>query len=193
MSTQIDSARTALLVLDHQAMLIEGYTTDPVAHLARVAALLDKVRTAGLPVFYVTVGFRPGYPEVSDNNLMFSGVRAGRRFKLGDPGSAIPPAIAPAEQEPVIIKHRVSAFHGTDLETMLKARRIDTLAMFGIATSGVVTSTVRAGADLDYRMIVISDLCADNDAKLHGLLIERLLPRQAEVVDAETFLSRLSA
>jgi len=191
MNDAIDLRRTAVLVLDHQAMLINGYTSDPGAHLIRVAALLASVRTAGLAIFYVIVGFRPGYPEVSDNNVMFSGVRAGGRFQFDDPASAIPSEIAPEGDEPVVTKHRVGAFAGTDLEMLLKARGIDTLALFGIATSGVVTSTVRAAADLDYRLIVLSDLCADNDAELHATLLGKLFPRQAEVIEMEAFVARL--
>lgn len=193
MTDTIDVTRTALLVLDHQAMLTQNYTPDPAAHLAKVAALLDRVRAAGMAVFYVTVGFRAGYPEVSDNNMMFSGVKAGGRFRLGDPLAEIPAEIAPRDDEPVVVKHRVSSFAGTDLEMLLRARRIDTIAMFGIATSGVVTSTVRAAADLDYRQIVISDLCLDLDQELHEALLGKLFPKQAEVIDSATFVGRLPA
>jgi len=54
------------------------------------------------------------------------------------PLGAIPPAIAPKEGEIVVTKHRVSAFAGTDLAMILGANDIDTLVLFGIATSGVV-------------------------------------------------------
>jgi len=193
MNDTINPATTALLVLDHQTMLVEGYAPDPAAHLARVADLLASVRAADVAVIYVTVGFRPGYPEVADSNVMFSGVRSGGRFQFGDPQSAIPAAIAPRGDEPVVVKHRVSAFAGTDLAMLLRARKIETLAMFGIATSGVVTSTVRAAADLDYRLIVLKDLCADTDASLHTMLIDTLFPRQAETITADTFVARLPA
>lgn len=189
----IDLSRTALLVLDHQTMLVQNYAKDPEAHLAKVAALLDRVRAAGMAVLYVTVGFRPGYPEVSDNNMMFSGVRAGQRFGAGDPLAAIPAEIAPRDDEPVVVKHRVSSFESTDLAMLLRARGIDTLVMFGIATSGVVTSTVRAAADLDYAMIVLEDLCLDLDQELHDMLVGKLFPKQAEVVSASAFLDRLPA
>jgi nicotinamidase-related amidase len=50
---------------------------------------------------------------------------------------------------------RLTAFAGTDLETILRAREIDTLILFGVATSGVVLSTVRHAADADYQIIVV--------------------------------------
>ncbi len=192
-SNPIDPARTALLVLDHQAMLVQGYATDPLAHLNRVAAVLARARDAGMGVLYVTVGFRPGYPEVSDNNKMFCGVRDGKRFQLGDAQAQIPVEIAPLPNEPVVVKRRVSGFAGTDLEMLLRARGVDTLVMFGIATSGVVTSTVRAAADLDYRLIVIKDICLDLDQDLHETLVEKLFPKQAEVITVDDFVSCMLA
>ena len=73
----------------------------------------------------------------------------------------------------VIVKHRVSAFTGTDLEMILRAKEIDTLVMFGVATSGVVLSTLLTAADDDYRIIVLRDLCADQDDEVHAALLDR--------------------
>ena len=187
----IDTESTALLILDYQRFLVETYVSEPASGLDQVARILRASRAAGIPVFHVTIGFRPGYPEVSGNNLIFSGVRAGQRLLLGDEGTAIPDAIAPWEDEPVVVKHRVSAFEGTDLAMLLRARRIETLVMFGITTTGVVLSTVRQGADLDYRLIVLGDLCHDNDAEAHRLLLDNIIPRQALVAGADGYLARL--
>jgi nicotinamidase-related amidase len=185
---ELDPRTTAVLVMDYQRMLVDNYAPDAAAHLAKVSGFLDRMRTASLPVHYVTVGFRPGYPEVNANNVMFSGVKSGGRFRMGDASAEIPEAIAPKEGEVVVVKHRVSGFAGTDLEMVLKAARVETLVMFGIATSGVVLSTVRAGADLDYRIVVISDLCLDIDKQANEFLLTNILPRQATVTDSETFL-----
>ncbi|MDH3511881.1 MAG: cysteine hydrolase [Gammaproteobacteria bacterium] len=187
----IDLKKTGLLVMDYQQLLVDGYVANPDAALSRAAEVMQQSRAADIPVFYVTVGFRPGYPEVSDRNMMFSGVRAGERFRLGDGSSAIPDAITPQDGDVVIVKHRVSAFEGTDLAMLLRARDIETLILFGIATSGVVLSTVRQGADLDYRLVVISDLCYDGDAEVHRFLIENILPRQAQVIEASGYLESL--
>lgn len=186
-----DPSTTALLVMDHQQLLVDGYTADPAAHLAAAASLIERARAAAIQVVYIKVGFRPGYPEVSPNNMMFSAVKANKRFAAGDQAAEIAAAIEPAEQDWVVVKHRVSAFEGTDLAMLLRASKIDTLVMFGIATSGVVLSTVRQGADLDYRMIVLEDLCADNDDAVHRFLLDILLPRQAKVISSEEFSSWL--
>jgi nicotinamidase-related amidase len=82
----------------------------------------------------------------------------------------------------------VSAFEGTDLEMILRARDIETLVLLGIATSGVVLSTLLHAADADYRLFVLEDCCADLDQELHTCLVERVFPRQATVLSAADVL-----
>jgi nicotinamidase-related amidase len=84
----------------------------------------------------------------------------------------------------VVTKRRVSAFTGSDLEVVLRAGEIDHLVLCGIATSGVVLSTLREAADKDYRCTVLADLCVDMDAEVHDVLIGKVFPRQARVLHA---------
>ena len=55
----------------------------------------------------------------------------------------------------------------------------------GIATSGVVLSTVRWAADLDYSLVVVEDCCADSDEEVHRVLMQKVFPRQARVIAAD--------
>ena len=100
----------------------------------------------------------------------------------GSEGAAIHPAAAAREGEPIVVKHRVSPFVGTDLETLLRANGIDTLVLAGVHTSGVVLSAVRHAVDLDYRLIVVRDCCADPDAEVHAMLLDMVIAKQAAVV-----------
>ena len=54
----------------------------------------------------------------------------------------------------------------------------------GHSTSGVILSTVRLAADLDYHLIVVEDGCADRDEEVHSLLMEKVFPRQGTVVSS---------
>ena len=180
----IDPARTAVLCMDCQAGLVAVYAKPQEEFIARASRLLAAARHAGFQVIHVQVGFRPGLPEVSGRNRLFAAVKSSpehQRFFEGASG-AIHPALGPEPGDIVVTKHRISAFRGTDLEVILRAREIDTLVLFGIATSGVVLSTLLDAGDADYRVIVVSDGCADLDADLHKALLERLFPRRAEVV-----------
>ena len=74
----------------------------------------------------------------------------------------------------------------------MRANDIDTLILFGIATSGVVLSTLLEACDADYRLFVIKDCCADLDEELHACLVEKFFPRRAAVLSADEFLDSLS-
>ena len=78
-------------------------------------------------------------------------------------------------------KRRVSAFAGSDLEVVLHARGISHLVLAGIPTSGVVLSTLRQAADLDYQLTVLADGCLDADPDVDQILLGTVFPRQAEV------------
>jgi nicotinamidase-related amidase len=106
---------------------------------------------------------------------------------------AIHAALGLEPSDIIVTKHRVDAFFGTDLEMVLRARDIDTLVLFGIATSGVVLSTLLHACDADYHLVVIADCCADLDAELHGALLARLFPQRAEVVMAAEFVQALQS
>jgi nicotinamidase-related amidase len=179
----IDPASSALLVMDFQIMTVNGYAVDAESLLARTAGLIEASRKAGMMVVYVVVGFRTGHPEISPNNLtFFAVVKKANLLVLGEADAAIHPAVAPEFGEIVVTKRRVSAFTGTDLDMILRANGIETLILAGIATSGVVLSTVRHAADADYRIIVVEDCCSDKDEEAHRVLVERVFPAQAIVV-----------
>jgi nicotinamidase-related amidase len=100
-------------------------------------------------------------------------------------------ALTSLDGEPVITKRRVSAFSGSDLDVLLRAAGADTLILAGIATSGVVLSTLRQAADLDYRLTVLEDACADRDPEVHRVLTEKVFPRQAVVTTTDEWIASL--
>jgi len=60
------------------------------------------------------------------------------------------------------------------------------------APSGVVLSTLRQAADLDYRLTVLADACADNDPEVHRVPLEKVFPRQAVVTTSDDWAATLS-
>jgi nicotinamidase-related amidase len=186
----IDRSRSAVLIMDYQAAVVEGFATDHEALVKRAAEVLEHARRAGLKVIYIVVNFRPGYPEVSPRNANFSAVRQSGRFIVG-PGTEVHPAVAPQPGDITVVKHRVGAFPGSDLDMILRANDIETIVMLGIATSGVVLSTLRHAADADYRLVVLKDCCSDRDAEVHRVLVDKVFPRQATVTTAAEFIKAL--
>lgn len=172
---------TALLVMDVQKGIVERLGEQREEYVSTVETAVDKAHAANVPVFYVVVRFRDGYPEVNPRNEIFSRITDDDSRSLTEGDEATEPVITPEEDDLVVSKKRVSAFAGSDLEMILRAQGITHLVLTGIATSGVVLSTLRAAADKDYELTVLSDCCADQDSEVHEVLLEKVFPTQAAV------------
>lgn len=184
-------ATPVLLLMDFQNGIVDRIPDRSVVTAAARSA--EAARAKGVPVMFVRVAFRPGYPEVSQNNLGFSAAaaHAGESMHEDNDGTRIIDALDVRPDEPVVTKRRVGAFSGSDLDTLLRAANADTLVLGGIATSGVVLSTLRLAADLDYRLVVLADACADADEEVHRVLMEKVFPKQATITTAEEWAAGL--
>ncbi len=184
-------SKMALLVMDMQVGIVTRYaqTSDVLTH---VNTAITGTHAASIPVIYVVVGFRPGYPEVSPRNKSFSAIKQQSSSSAPMLSMEIHPAIAPQTTDIVVTKRRVSAFSGSDLEVVLRAQDITHLVLCGIATSGVVLSTLREAADKDYQLTVLADCCVDSDEEVQHVLLSKVFPRQAEVVQSSEWMARLN-
>lgn len=180
--------KKALLVMDMQSAFISRYPE--IASVTQsVAAAIAHARSKGIPVIYVVVGFRKGAPEISANNKGFTAAKPMVDSVPPEVFMAIDASVAPAEREVTCVKRRVCAFTGSDLEVVLRAYGVGHIVLTGIATSGVVLSTVREAADKDYGITVLSDGCADSDAEVHSVLMTKVFPRQADVMTVKEWMA----
>lgn len=183
-AARLDPARTALLVMDYQPGII-GRIEDGDALVARAGEAIAAARAAGATVGYVRVAFSDEDFDALPDGAPMARVKQMPREQVhaDSPGTQVDARLAPADGDVVVRKTRVGPFLTTDLDQQLRARGVDTLVLAGISTSGVVLSTVRDAHDRDYRLYVLADATADPLPDVHAALIEKILPRQAEVVE----------
>ena len=165
----VDPARAAVVIMDFQNGIINSVARDAQGTVARAASVLSAARGAGIPVMYVQ--------------------HRGGRFEADSPDAQIHSGVAPAEGDRVIAKTKAGSFSTTGLDVALREMGRDTLILMGVATSGCVLSTVRWGADINYRLVVVKDACDDADPEVHRMLTEKLFPRQATVLTAEELVA----
>lgn len=177
------------MIMDIQSAVVER-VEEPDALLASIKRALVHARATGALVIFVRVAFRAGAPEVHRRNRIFSRLSGSAGFEEEDAATQIHPAVAPLATEIVVTKRRVSAFAGSDLDMVLRSSEVDELVLCGISTSGVVLSTLRQAADLDYQLVVLRDGCADNDPEVHRVLLEKVFPRQADVMTVDDWVLR---
>ena len=165
----IDRGKTAVLIMDYQNRQLSNFSEEFQTEILRTAnEVLAGARSKNIPVIYVEV------------------VRGERT-----PEREIHQAITPKSGELVLTKSRTGPFSTTNLDEVLKKQGAETLVLLGISTSGCVLTTVRWAADIDYKLVVLSDCCADQDDEVHRVLMGKLFPRQATVVTSQQFLEAL--
>ena len=178
----LEAPHTGLLVMDYQAGIVDR-VPEAEQLLERARGAIDLVRDWGGQIGYVRVAFEDEDYDFPASSRMGASVRdSGRTFHTDSPATAIDERVAPAVGDVVVRKTRVGAFSTTDLHDRLQDLGVDTIVLAGISTSGVVLSTVIEAHDLDYRVLVLADGCADTDLEVHTFLLERIFPRRAAVI-----------
>jgi nicotinamidase-related amidase len=147
------------------------------------ATAIAKARVAGVLIGYVRVGFSPDYREVAANSGLFNGVKNAGLFKLGTWGTEVHPKLAPKPQDYDIIKHRVSPFYATTLESILGANKITKLVLCGVSTTGAVLSAAKDGHDRDYDIVILDDCSAAATDEQHKATLE-MVSRFATITTA---------
>jgi nicotinamidase-related amidase len=180
-----NSKHAALLVMDVQGATVKMLGTNT-AVLNSINQAIQTARANQIPVIYVVIGFREGYPEVSPDNKSFSAMKTNPAFGLDTThGMQVHPSVAIQPGDVLIVKKRVSAFTGSDLEVVLRSQGIRHLVLTGISTSGVVLSTMREANDKDYALTILADCCADMDEEVHRVLTTKIFIRHADVMNAQ--------
>jgi nicotinamidase-related amidase len=189
---QIDRTRTAVLCMDMQnftVRVLPDALRKPL--LSATRRVLDAARDAGVAVIYVVAARRPDFS--SARNKFTSA--AGRNRPPGTPAeeaerTRIVDEVAPVADEPIVRKPRMNAFFGSELQTMLTARDINTLVLTGVSTNFVVESTARYAVDSDYRVILLEDCCTAGEEEAHTRALASMEPL-VHIATSEGFLASL--
>lgn len=158
--------QTALVVMHYQTDILQLFPSVAPVLLSNTRKLCDAARAKGVSVYFAKIHFGPGYPEVSPLNRNGQGIKQLGLFVEDQ----VSPELGRQAAEPLIIAHRASVFFGTDLQVRLSAQGINTLIMAGIASTGVVLSSVAYASDADFRLFTVKDCCYDPDPVVHDHL-----------------------
>ena len=144
-----------------------------IAMVPNLIRLIDEGRSVGLTIVYI----RTTHSEWTDTPswIYRSSQRSGlNTCREGTWGAELYEGITPLPSERVVIKHRYSAFINTDLNTVLKARGIQSVLVCGVATNVCVETTARDAYMFDYYVTMIDDCSAAYEPKLHMGTLENM-------------------
>lgn len=207
---RIEPARTAIITidmkrvhLDHEVgtMLVSRDAARSV--LERTSKLLGFARSSGMPVIHVILEDRgiPSSKQPFRDAVFATGFawapggdpRVREHSLEGAPTAELMPMLGPARGDLVVrSKRRFSAFHGTDLETLLRDLHVDTVVLAGINTNTCVLSTAFDAANRDITTIVLSDCVASAYGEdLHVLGLEAVRRCFGWVLDVDEFVAKV--
>jgi nicotinamidase-related amidase len=179
----LDPAISALLVIDMQvggvskagAIADAGHDVSMMGRVReRCGAAIAGARRHGVPVVHVRVANLPGQassPAAWLQSMMkIGGDRPIDLSKLsieGTPATEFCEECMPEPGELVITKRRPSAFVGTDLAMVLRARGVESVAVVGVSTGGCVEATVRDATHNDFYAVLIDDAVGAYNTEVH--------------------------
>jgi ureidoacrylate peracid hydrolase len=193
-----DPKLAALLVVDVQNDFVSADgsagrrgedVTAALSMVPRLTRLISEGRRIGLTIVYI----KTTHSEWTDTPswIYRSSQKSGlNTCREGSWGAEFYDGISPLASERVVIKHRYSAFINTDLNTVLKARRIQSVLVTGVATNVCVETTARDAYMFDYYVTLVEDCAAAYDARLHRATLENirrhfgLVASSDEIIDA---------
>lgn len=187
---ELDPAKTAVVLVDLQvgvtAMPVVPHPADEV--VANAARLAAAARRAGALVVLVRVDYGTG-------NVLQVRVPSDADMAWDPPAgwSELDPRLEVVDDDIVITKHVVSAFHGTDLDLQLRRRGITTLVVGGIATHMGVEGTVRSAHDHAYAQVLVEDAMAAMTEAQHHHPVTEVFPIIGHVATTAEVLEALDA
>src|SRR5918912_2359243 len=194
LAEKVDPRQAALVVVDVQndfchpegAAGKRGRDLSQIAGATeRLAYLLGEARRVGLPIIFIRTEHGPWTDSESwlGRNKTDSEQRVPTCVE-GTWGCDFY-AVAPQARERVVIKHRYSAFRGTDLDLILRARGIRTVLICGVATNVCVETSAREAYMHDYEIVFLADCSAAYSQEEHEATLYNMAQHFGVVARAE--------
>jgi nicotinamidase-related amidase len=159
--------------------------------LANARRLLHATRAAGRPVVHVRNEYRWDGLDcgTTEARLRQRPLPPGVPNKIaGTWGAQIIDDLAPAADEPVLVKKNQSAFWFTPLDLLLRRLGVQTCITLGGAAGGCLNDTVREGVGYGYEFLVLSDAVYPVGSPVLDSLAER-----ADLLTTDEALALLDA
>ncbi len=155
-----------------------------------IVALLDAARTAGIPVIFTGVRYKPGG---TDGGVFFRKVPPLELFVGESEAGELVAKLDRRPDEPLLLKQYPSAFFGTALDERLRAAGVDTVILAGVSTSGCVRASATDAMQLGYVPIVVREAVGDRGQAAHDANLFDIDAKIGDVVALAAVLAHLAS
>lgn len=185
---------TALLVVDMQygggapdGSLVQMLKVDVTKQediVTPMIKLKDFFHEYGMAVINIKTEYEEDFSDWMMLDQRFE-VKKYKHFVKGTPDAEIIPPLAPREGEELVVKNRWNAFFNTNLDEMLKNKKIKNLVIVGAATDVCVLETCSYAFSLNYNCIVPIETTASFNAERKQMGLEMLSFGRAQVIHVD--------
>lgn len=197
----MDAKNTAVLLVHLEVDIVdEGGAFGPIfggeatrrGVVDRARALADAARERGVTIVHVRIAYAADYSDLDPSMPLLQMVQDAKALRDGERGAELLIDQSVRGQDDVILTHRrPGPFTGSSLDSLLRSRGIQDVAVAGVATNVAVESTVRQAADLGYCCSVLADVCSAADPAAHDASLASMA-LFAQVTDTSAFLDALA-
>jgi ureidoacrylate peracid hydrolase len=139
----------------------------------RLVRLIEEARRVALPIVYIQTTHSE-WTDTPSQVYRKAQQKTMNTCREGSWGAEFYERIVPLPQERIVIKHRYSAFINTDLNTVLRARGVESVLVTGVATNVCVETTARDAYMFDYYVTLVEDCSAAYSEVAHARSIENI-------------------
>ena len=150
---------------------------------------LETARQRGMPVIYVNIAWRPGFPELPDNTCgLLKEAKDNDECLVGSWGADVIDELKPEGTEIIVINFGSDGFEGTDLDLILRNRGIKSLYVVGQCIEHVVATTVKRAVNMGYSATILKDCTSGFTDQNYNAMVE-IMPLYADLITADEFVS----
>jgi len=154
--------------------------------VAKIAALAEVFRKAGLPVIHTPVAHRTDFADVMPNTLINALTLKHRTMAIGTPETEYVEALRPRQEDFVIERTAgLIAFNATALDALLRRMNVETVVLTGVSTNVAMPGNTMTASDLGYAVVIPEDCIAGSDPETHRTIVENQLRMVALITTAE--------
>lgn len=198
--SELDPTRTAVVNVhwQHEVVSPEGafgpfFAEQAARHrvASYAARVVTAVRSGGGTVVYTRAVYRPGYPELITNAPLFAMIPEQHAFLEGSPKTQNIDELTPEPDDLVVDHVRLTGFFGTELDLVLRHRKVETVLLTGVATNLSVAGTAFEAVNFGYRTVLVSDACTAGTDEVHRASLVAL-DQLCQVATTEDVVRRLT-
>lgn len=192
--------RPALLVSECQNHITNGSFADsPLIQqvgqrdiIGRINELADAFRAARLPVIFCNIAAPSDFEGFVVNCVLAGLIKRNGRLVTGSRDAAVHDDLHVAPTDIVIERmHGMAPFSGTELESVLRGREVDTVVLSGVSTNIAIPGAATEAIARGFEVVVAEQCTAGGTSESHRLQITEHLPLLAAIADSSSLISEL--